>query len=185
MSNMTNIKVIIKRISFCLIGIAMMMGGCKPTEKNYQSAYKAAQEKRARDEAHRRELQADLGVDQTALQSVDDESGTWTTLTDAATNEEVRVKSVRKRFHRDDKLDYVVAAVATMRMKGNAQALADDLKAEGFAEARVARSGENFVVIIGESKAAQNLASTILKFEKKFPDFTYMGQGEMLVYFTR
>lgn len=167
------------------LGFGMLMPGCKPTEKNYRSAYEAAREKRERDEEHRKELQADLGVDQTALQSVDDDGAMKITLTDIATDEEYKVISKNRSFHRDDKVNGAVAAVATMKMGSNAESLAEDLKKSGFPASRVVRSGDEYIVIIEEDPSAAGLARTAIRFMKKYPEFPYMGQGEMLVIYSR
>ncbi|MDE6811104.1 MAG: hypothetical protein K2J15_02010 [Muribaculaceae bacterium] len=162
-----------------------LMTGCKPTEKNYRSAYNAALEKRERDEERRRELQSDLGVDREALHDVDEAGSMMITLTDPTGEEELRLLSKARNFHREDSVRGVVAAVATMKMESNARSLASDLNVAGFPKARAVRSGEDYVVIIDEGETPSALSLYVTKFRKLYPEFLYMGQGEMLLFYSR
>ncbi|MDE5842752.1 MAG: hypothetical protein K2H35_03325 [Muribaculaceae bacterium] len=187
MSDKSNIvkNIMMKSLMAAAVIGSLALSGCKPSEKHYKSAYTAALEKRERDEARRRELQADLGVDKTALQDVEDSDAKMITISDPASDAQLSVKSKSANFHREDNVRGVVASVATMKMASNARSLAADLVADGFKNARMVRSGEEYIVIIEEGADAASLAHTIKKFRDKNPGFPYMGQGEIEIIIAR
>ncbi|MDE6271732.1 MAG: hypothetical protein K2M31_01855 [Muribaculaceae bacterium] len=177
----------LKRIA-CLvagIGILLGLGGCKTTVKNYQEAYDVARQKRERDEERRRELQNDLGVDNAKLEQVDAPSIGTIELKDDASQTVINVKTAAIPFHREDKVRGVVIAVAKFKMPTNAESMAADLREDGFPEARMARGGEDFYVLIAEGTYPSDLAQTAFSFRRKLPEFPYVGIGEMLLVYPR
>lgn len=181
-----DLRNIIKRLLLAavLVGSCVALTGCKTTVKNYQDAYDVAREKRERDEARHRELQAEMGVDREKLQSVDDEPTiNRIQLTDTLSGESITLKAINAPFHRDDNVRGMAIAIARFKMPTNANALAADLQAEGFEEARAARSGSEYYVLLKEGTYPSDLASEIMRFRRKLPDFPYVGFGEpVLVY---
>ncbi len=176
-----------KSFGCLLAGVCLLLGlsACKTTVKNYQDAYEVARQKRERDEERRRELQKDLGVDQTKLEQVDTPSIGFIELKDDATGSTLNVKTAAIPFHREDKVRGMVLVVAKFKMPTNAESLAADLREEGFTEARMARSGEDFYVLIGEGTLPADLAPTAFRFRKRLPEFPYVGVGEMLLVYPR
>lgn len=164
--------------------IAVTIGavtGCKPTEKNYSSAYEVAKQKRERDEAHRRELQAEMGVDFDKLQSVDNTNYITIEVPDSLGGSNIRMPLKNASFNRADQADAYLAAVAMFKMRANASSLAEDLRSEGFPAARALTSGDNFYVVIEEGKNPEALLPDVIRFVNKFKDFTYVGTGEILI----
>lgn len=165
-----------------IIVVLLLSGGCKTTVKNYKDAYDIAREKRERDELRHRQLQDEVGVERDKLENVDEMPINRIEITNPSKDsDKLQLKAVRAAFHREDKVFGVVAAVAKFKMRANATSLAEDLRSEGFPDARSVRSGEDFYVIIADGALPAELAPAIFKFRKKLPDFPYVGQGEMLL----
>lgn len=161
--------------------LVIFAGGCKTTVKNYQDAYEVARQKRSRDEERHRQLQADLGVDNSKLVKVDDEASARMVLTDSVTGQQIEVKAVRGVFHRKDNVAPIAVAVAKFKMPTNAESLAADLQAEGFSSARKAGIGDDFCVIIAEGADPADVAREAIRFSQQLPEFPYIGYGEMTV----
>lgn len=175
-----------KFVAAIVVGmIICLLGSCKTTVKNYQDAYEVAREKRERDEARHRQLQEEMGIVRGQLENVDEPSIGRIELTDPADSCKMSVKAANVAFHRDDKVVGVALAVARFKMAANAEGLTADLKAEGFSQARMARSGEEYYVLIGEGTYPADLAAEAFRFKKNFPDFPYVGVSEMLLIYPR
>lgn len=134
---------------FLLLALAGgMLTGCKPTEKNYRSAYDAARAKREREDSLRQARVADLGLDS--------KGGTGMEEVDGARRTTIRGREVWLRsetFVRADSVKAYSVSAATFKMPSNATAMAADLRADGFPAARAAQGKDAWFVLIGESDA--------------------------------
>lgn len=148
--------------------------GCKPTEKNYRSAYDVARGKRDRDNRQREELRRDMGIGGDVMQEVD---GAALARVD---DREVWVRHVA--FPAADSVATYAVSIATFRMPANAASLAADMRAEGFGTARAVKGADRHFVIIGESSDTPPAIEIMEKFSSRHPDWQYVGQpGIMLI----
>lgn len=168
------------RFAIWLLTGAALLGtvGCKPTEKNYSEAYDVARRKRDRDEERHRRLQEDLGVDREKLRSVDGPAHHTFQVPDSLGGGTLDIAVRRLALSRADSVAECSLSVAAFRMRSNADALAADLRSEGFPGARAVSGGDEEYVIIDENAEPAALARTLRRFSSRLKDFPYVGQGE-------
>ncbi len=165
-------------LCFVVAAGALLCGGaltsCKPTEKNYRSAYDVARQKREREDARRQELQKDMGLDEGVLQEVD---GVRRASIGGA-----EVWATNASFSPADSLATYSVSVATFKMSSNAQAMAADLRAEGWRGSRAAIHDSHHYVIIGSDADSEAALTLMRSFEEKHKEWQYVGQpGIMLI----
>ena len=156
------------KLTICLLCAgALMLGGCKTTERNYKQAYDIAIKKKQK-EAADPEIQAEGFVRDGAPKKV------------AAGNEQIYV--LVKRM---EALKPVVTplkdwnvAVAAYKMAGNAQGQSEGLRDEGYKEARVVLSSDIYYVIAAGFDSKDEAASFIRDYKKRHPDVSYIGLPE-------
>ena len=158
---------------FLAAGIALT--GCKPSERNYKSAYDVARAKAEREERERSELNREMGLSDATLQEVD-----GARLETVAGRPSVWGK--RTRLARADSVAEYSVAIATFKMPANAEALAADMRGAGFSASRTAKQGERYYTLIGESPDPAEMVLLMERFEKKYKEYHYVGQpGIMLI----
>lgn len=162
----------VPKLHFLIIPLLLMIivgtAGCKPTEKNYRSAYDVAREKHDREQREREELRRDLGIGEGVIQDVDDY-----TLSDIG-GEQVWVRHLN--FARTDSVSMYAVGVATFKMDTNARAMASDLVADGWHSARCAGADKSWFVIIGESSNETEAIGILRRFRDASPKWQYVGQ---------
>lgn len=155
---------------------ALLVGttGCKPTEKNYRSAYDVAREKRDREERERADRQAEMGMTDAAMV---DHDGVSTFKIDGR---DVYARHVN--FARGDSVAPYAVSVATFRMSSNAEAMASDLVEGGVRDARALKSEERWFLVIGSAPTAAGALGIMDGFTASRPDWQYVGQpGIMMI----
>lgn len=160
-----------------LVSLLMILAqGCKPTEKNYRSAYDVAREKRDRDRASREELQKDMGLQSAGEMEQGDGEATISVI------DGNKVWTRHLNFQRKDSVLMYAVSVGTFGMGINARALAADLQASGWRESKVAEGGGRSFVIIGSSNKTEDAMQLLLEFDKQHERWQYVGQpGVMLI----
>lgn len=153
-----------------LIAALCILPACKPTEKNYRSAYDTARQKTLRQEAEILELQKDLRVAGNAqLQEVDgvrlEPLGTDTLWT------------MHRIFAAADSVAPYSLAAGRMKMRANALAMAEDLGKN----ARAARSGEEFFIIVAESDELHDIISLRQQYLKANPGFRPLNLPDLTI----
>lgn len=157
-----------------VMALLFILGGCKTTVKNYQDAYEVAVAKREQDEARRRELQQDLGINVETLQEVDG------ARRESLEGGEVWIRNMR--FARADSVKRFAVSVGNFKMPANAASLVEDLKTSGYEESKVGKSGDKYFVLIGSWARQIDALERLHEFEKKNPKWYYVGQpGALLV----
>ncbi|MDE7080767.1 MAG: hypothetical protein K2O78_03840 [Muribaculaceae bacterium] len=168
----------VPKVATLLIGalVLLLSPGCKPTEKNYRSAYDVAREKRERDLQRQQELQNELGLQGAGVMQQGD---------DGAMLEEVAGRKVWTRhmnFAKADTVRIYAVSVATFGMGTNARAMAADLRNEGWSKSRAVEGGGRSLVLIGDSNLPEEAVEMLTRFEDGHKDWQYVGQpGIMLV----
>lgn len=163
-------------LSLLTMFAAGILTGCKPTEKNYRSAYDAALGKRAREDSARRELNRDLGIEQTGtgvLQEVD-----------GARFQTVRGHDVWMRnvtFSRADSIGKYSVGAAVFRMRSNARAMAADLRAEGYTSAKDAEAKDEYFVILDSFDSLDPALDLYDSFSKAKGDAPVVGAPGLLL----
>ena len=160
-----------------LVSLLMILAqGCKPTEKNYRSAYDVAREKRDRDRASREELQKDMGLQSAGKMEQGDGEATISVI------DGKKVWTRHLNFQRKDSVLMYAVSVGTFGMGINARALAAELQASGWRESKVAEGGGRSFVIIGSSNKTEDAMQLLLEFDKQHERWQYVGQpGVMLI----
>ena len=159
-----------------IVLFAILIGGCKPTEKNYEAAYSKAYEvARMKAEA---EQTADDG---TLLESIDGPH------VEAIGSDSIMVGQSRiKPFEGDtgvEKGRYGIA-VAKYSMPTNARRHLQDLKKE-YPDAFIATDGKDgYYVLIKRVAEVPEAADPIRVYRMSHPNDSYMGlQGQPALYF--
>ena len=159
------------KISRCsvalLILVSMAFVGCKPTEKNYKSAYDAAVNKRKAAEA----LDADLGIPGGKLQQVDGPAikvvnGDTVYISVQHLKFVDGVENERHRYN---------VAVSAYKMKTNCAALVSDLFAKGYQAFGVQNPEGMFYVIAGSFSTLDEAAGFDKSFRVKEKNHVYSG----------
>lgn len=120
---MTFDKQEMKKILMAAFTVSLLIGatGCKPTEKNYQAAYEAAQRKRAADAND-----ADMGLPAKGLQQI------GAPVAKTVNGHEVLTETKFLKRPGGEFMNKYNVAVARYKMATNAKAQADRLTAEGY-----------------------------------------------------
>lgn len=155
-----------KKIILVLGVVLVVLTGCKPTEKNYRSAYDAAVAKREKATADAN-LPADLILeDGPKKEKIGD-------LEVATLNE--RLSPVDN----GDALGMVNVAVAQFKMPTNARSGAEALKEKGFQARVVKATGGRYFLLAGSYADFDAALECAARFRKAYPDYPYIGfQGE-------
>ena len=157
-----------------LLLLAGAAAGCKPTEKNYRSAYDVARDKRERDLRQQEQLRADMGIGGSEIHLSDTDA----TL---ATIGERQVWTHHLNFPRADSVATYAVSVALFRMDTNAKALAADLRAQGWPETRASHSADSYFVIVGSSDSRDRALELLDSFQTTHPEWQYVGQPGILL----
>lgn len=158
----------IKKLSIVLLTLASMtIVGCKPTEKNYKSAYDAAVNKRQASET----LDSELGIPRGKLQQVD---GPATRVVNGdtvyVTVQHLKfIDGVEHEMHRYN------VAVCAYKMKTNCAALVSDLFSKGYQAFGVQNSEGMFYVIAGSFDSLEEAATFDKSFQTKEKKHVYSG----------
>lgn len=151
-----------------IIAFLALMSGCKPTEKNYKSAYDAALQKRKAAET----LDVDLVMPGQKLQSLD---GPNIQIVNGD-SVYVMVKRVKALEEGNANISrpYKVA-VSMYKMKTNCLALTNDLKERGYEAFGVTDADGNCYVIAGSFTSLPEAALFDKQFQKKEKSHIYSG----------
>lgn len=153
-----------------LLGVALaavVLTGCKPTEKNYKAAYDAAVSKR---EKANESLAADGLISEDGPREHRINGDTYYML-----NENLSVAAG------EDALKPVNVAVAVFKMPTNARSGAASLKDKGYGARAAQAPGDKWYVIAGSFDSLDDAASFIKGFKTKNPDFQYIGLGNPVI----
>lgn len=174
----------IQYISPLILSFILLIGmaSCKPTEKNYSDAYDVARLKRERDEEHRKQLDADLGIDRSQLQSDENANRRTISVPDSLGGGDFEAVYRTFNIRRSNNVAKYGASVAAFKMESNAQSLASDLVAEGFGQARAVSGSDIWYVIIADDDAPEKVVPECRRFQKRMKDFPYVGQGELIIF---
>ena len=166
-------RIFIRVLSVICLGALFV--GCKPTEKNYQAAYQAAQNKRKADAA----VDPDMAIPAKALQSFD------APRTKEVDGEQLRLKRFFiKYIGKGDapEIGRLNVAVAKYKMPTNVIAQTEDLRASGLNAFPVEGSDGSFYVIAGSFPTYEEVSGFIKEYKKKHPASSVVGlDGEPLV----
>lgn len=164
--NNNNIK---KRV-FQILMLFMFAGtviGCKPTEKNYKSAYDAAVNKRQSSDA----LDADLGIPGGKLQREGDPA-LRVVNGDSVYFLVGRLKFIDGEEHEKHRFN---VAVGAYKMQTNCSAQVSDLFAKGYAAFGASNPGGMFYVIAGSFDTLDEAVSFDKAFQSKESAHIYSG----------
>lgn len=146
--------------------VAVAMTGCKPSEKNYRSAYDAAK-------AKREAAVAESMVPATGLMSDD---GTMLKIVDGdslyVSRDRLRIDPKKPA---DERPKPFSVGVAMYRMHTNAEAAASDLKAKGYAAEAMQTTGDRWYVVAGGFPNLTEAKVFVTDFKKKNPKYPYVG----------
>lgn len=165
-----------KRILLAALGSILLLTACKPTEKNYQSAYEKAHEAAVK----KSELE-NTSVTGNRLESIDG------ARREVVGQDTVVVgRQLVKPFESEETASEgrVGIAIAKYKMPTNARRHLQDVKKE-YPEALVATDGQdNYYVMIKRVASLDEAVDPIRVYELKHPDFPYMGlEGSPVVFF--
>lgn len=144
---------------------AVVLSGCKPTERNYRAAYDAALAKRQA-EAEQRMLPASglMSDDGPQLRVVAGDS--------------VYVVKERLRPLEGDSLPHSgwALGVGVYKMSTNAKAQAEALRKEGCEAARAARAaGDRWYALADTASSLERAIDVSKKFKESHPGYPYVG----------
>lgn len=144
--------------------VALMFVGCKPTEKNYKSAYDAALAKREQAAAEQmRPATGLLSDDGPTMKVVDGD-------TLFVTRERLRLPDGKR-----PEGEWGVA-VALFKMSTNASATVDNLKEAGLPTAVYVKGTEGRHYALADITATLDSARVVVKdFRHAFPDYPFIG----------
>lgn len=153
-----------------LLGMALaavVLTGCKPTEKNYRAAYDAAVSKR---EKVNESLAADglISEDAPRKQMIDGEEFYFAVDGVKAEDETVAQRPVK-------------VAVSVFKMPTNARSGAEALRAKGYQACAGKALGDKWYLIAGSFDSVADAAAFIREFKAKNPKFQYIGMGTPVI----
>lgn len=169
---MKSLRINLSAASLIAMLSLLVLAGCKPTEKNYKSAYDIARQKRESELAARQELEKDLNmvgpgivqeVDGVRLEPIGDKM-MWV---------------LHQRLTSDSRVAPYALAVARMGMRANAQALAED-----HAGWRALKGGDSYYVIAGEADSLEGILEKKGDFEREHADFKPLNLPGITILFT-
>lgn len=162
-----------KRLTYLLPALLLMLCACKPTEKNYRAAYEAAQAKKAAE----READAELGLPE--LTSTEGPRRQRVGLDTAYVFREPLT------LHGDAPAKGAPAAcvaVGKYKMTANAQSDADALEKEGYDAFLLATPRGEFYTCIGSAPTLSEAVKMMREFMRKHPGRPYIGlPGEPVI----
>lgn len=157
--------------------LALLATSCKTTEKNYREAYDVAKLKEQRDAQQQEEYRRDLGLENSELAE----------RADGLRRENIGGQQVWVRhiyFPRAQGVKRYSLCFATMKMKGNAESMAEDLKSEGWPDALTAHGQGNYFVIAGTCDDPAEAAAAYRKVkdaEASSGQRIYPGQPDAII----
>lgn len=154
-----------------MILVLTIMGitGCKPTEKNYKSAYDAAKAKR---DAEATDPDMELMLNGHKL---DTSEGGNALVDNAGNSYPQKALSLVFENEPDGTGDYFLS-VSTFSMPTNALALAYDMDAKGDTVTVARDANSNWYVIAGRNEDRVSAAGAASRFVKSHPGFQFIGQ---------
>lgn len=152
------------RVGLLIVAVLVLATSCKPTEKNYKSAYDAAVGKRAQADAERMlPSEGIMQVDGPEMRVIGGDS--VFVLHD-------RVRTPENSANRLGKFN---VAVAFFKMRTNADASASHLISEGY-KALAARSAqEKWYVVAGAFPSLEEAVAFYKEFVRKNKSYAYIG----------
>lgn len=144
--------------------VALMFVGCKPTEKNYKAAYDAALARRQ--EAVKEQMRPATGLlsdDEPQLRVVEGDS--------------VYVLKERLRLLDGTRLPGKWSVcVGVFKMDTNAKAAVEDMRAEGYMDAVVAKaSGSRYYPVVATAGTLDSARMISKEFVARFPAYPFVG----------
>ncbi len=166
------IGVITAKGRFAGIMVAVMISGsvlvgCKPTEKNYKTAYDVAIAKKQKTEA---ELDADgiVSADAPMRRIVDGDT--------------LYFKGAALRLSPGEgELKEYNIVVSEFKMPTNARSGAAALKESGFDAFAAKSTGGRWYVVAGAVKSLDDARALILRFRDRYPSYPYIGLGSPVI----
>ncbi|MDE6338946.1 MAG: hypothetical protein K2K97_04055 [Muribaculaceae bacterium] len=149
-----------KKILFFSVLVALLLVGCKPTEKNYRAAYDAAIGKR---QAEQKALDADGLIAEDAPRPMYMDGDTIYFANDV--------------LKADDRLKALNVAVAMFKMNTNAISGAKALQDKGIDAFPVQAFGDKWYIIGGAFANLDEARAFMKEFRAKNPDYPHIGLG--------
>lgn len=149
------------------LGIALTLGACKPTEKNYQAAYEVAQKKKIAEKTD-----SDMAIPAGGLQHLD------APFQKDVNGKKVNVKHIFIKFagkgEKPEMRRYNVA-VAKYKMSTNAMAQTEDLLGQSYNAFPVEGVDGNFYVIAASLPTIEEAAGFVTEYMKKYKPEQIVG----------
>lgn len=168
------------RILLTAVAGLLLMGACKPTEKNYRAAYDAAKAKREYKDPDEELLTGGHRL-------LSDDATNWVVLgKDSLQTERIWLKPYDGSMWPQS--GPYRLAVAMFKMSTNATSILDDLKKHKELTPIVAQDGQKRLFLIaGSATKPDSLGAVLTTFRKAVPDFTYIGMtdSQPMVIFSR
>lgn len=150
-----------RNIKIAIIGLSLIaLGGCKPTERNYKSAYDVAILKKEREDSLKRERQRELGLGGVVMEENSDGSRLMTVGG-------TEVLTLHATMAKEDTVRRYAPAVALFKMPANAESFASDLAGEGWKRARMAKSGARYFVILDSFDSGEEAVALLKSYKGK------------------
>lgn len=152
-------------IFICFVIGLIIVTGCKPTEQNYRNAYEAAK-------AKRESANAELMTPTTGLFS---EDGPQLKIVEG---DSLFVSRDRLRIENKDtsiKFSKYNIGVGLFKMHTNAEAAAEQLKSAGYPASAVRTTGDRWYTLAGCFDTLKEAREFISAFDKRNPDYPYIG----------
>lgn len=158
------------------IGLLMLVPACKPTEKNYQSAYEVAQRKKQAEAA----VDPDMVIPAGGLQSLD------APRTTEVGGEKLIVKRFPIKGIGDEQpaptIGHYNVAVAKYKMPTNAKAQTEDLVAAGYDAFAVQGSDGYYYVVAAVSSTLEEAVPFVKAYKKSHKPEQLIGlEGDVLI----
>ncbi len=159
----------------CVAAVGLLLVGCKPTEKNYQAAYEAAQNKKKAEAA----ADPDMALPATGLKRLD------APRTMDVDGETLNVKHIFIKYAGKEAVPVIErynVAVAKFKMPTNALALTEDLVAQKYKAFPVEGNDGNFYVIGATFGNLNEVAAFVKEYKKSHKPSQLVGlEGEPLI----
>lgn len=142
-----------------IVGLALLAGGCKPTEKNYQAAYDVAQKRKQAEKSD-----PDLNLPEKGLQRLDAPAQR------EVNGEKINVTHIFFKYIGKAEQPQIRAynvAVAKYKMPTNVRAHAEDLAKQNYVSFPVEGSDGYFYVIAASLPTMEEAVSFMKEYMKK------------------
>lgn len=155
---------------------ALALTACKPTEKNYRSAYDAAISKR---QAEHDALEADGLIAEDAPRPIymDGDTLYFANEIIEIDTDFAPLKNGNANDSQAPSLKALNVAVGVFKMNTNARSGASALREKGFDAFPVKSLGDKWYIIAGSGANLDEARAIIKDFKKKNPDYPFIGLG--------